>query len=545
MYTIVLVDDEIEIREGIIKKICWEDYGFSIIGSAENGKEALDLVEKLTPDVVMTDIMMPFMDGLELGEKIVKKYPLTKIIIFSGFDDLEYAHRAIKLNVVEYVLKPVNSKDMGETLTKLKQQLDDEYESRTNLETLRKHYIESLPVIKEQVLLGLMEGRMSSRELLRNHGIAGIDMDSPYYVVGLLDVDNENASNSQNLFSNHDDALIMVTLKQLADEVMEKYHYFSSFLYAGMVGFVFNVSKENEIYQIIDGMNEICKNALKIYGLTVSGGIGNMVSNPLEIYVAKQGAISALDYRFAIGCGKTLYINDIEPDTSITIRFNGNDENKLTSAIKMGSQEEIEAVVDEIASKFYNSLLTLDQYKIYFMEVKIALLHLIQNYGLKGSNATPIRGKSTDPYSELSDSINMFESPVSIESFREWLIEKSIMISNQIKKERVNSSTLLVDKAKQYVNDNYSDCELTVEKLSFDLHVSPTYFSTIFKRETGSNFVAYLTEVRLQKAIEFLNTTDDKSYIIAEKVGYAEANYFSYVFKKKFGVSPSKYRKNS
>ena len=122
MYTVILVDDEGEIREGIINKIKWNDLGFEVVGSAENGKETLELVEKLNPDVVMTDIMMPFMDGLELGEELAEKYPLTKIIIFSGFDDLEYAHKAIKLNVVEYILKPVNSNDMTETLIKLKKQ---------------------------------------------------------------------------------------------------------------------------------------------------------------------------------------------------------------------------------------------------------------------------------------------------------------------------------------------------------------------------------------------------------------------------------------
>lgn len=533
MYTIVLVDDEEEIREGIIRKIRWEEYGFRIVGSAENGKDALELVEKLMPDVVMTDIMMPFMDGLELGEELTKNYPLTKIIIFSGFDDLEYAHRAIKLNVVEYVLKPVNSRDMGETLTKLKKQLDEEYQNRTNIEKLKKQYEDSIPVIKEQVLVGLLDGRISMDELRKYQSLVDFDINSPYFAVGLLQVDRSLSNDMDDVFKNNGDILINTTLKQLSEEVMSKYHKNACFLYGNMIGFIFALSSRDQVYRVINGMNEVCMDADKIYGLCVSGGLGNIVKDTQDIGKAKNDALWALDYRVAIGNGKTIYIHDVEPDTTIKIRFNGTDESMLTSAIKLGNTEEIEEAVDYIVNKFSEALLSLNQYKIYFMEIKIAFLHLIQSYGLKDD----------DIYNELEKEINIFDTPTSKDSFKAWLISRSVRISNQIKKERVNSSTLLVNRAKEFVDENYSDCELTVDDLSNELHVSPTYFSTIFKRETGSNFIAYLTEVRLQKAVEFLNTTDDKSYVIAEKVGYAEPNYFSYVFKKKFGVSPSKYRK--
>ena len=104
LYTIMVVDDEEEIRLGIIKKIPWEEYGFKVIGDAENGQEALEKAEKLRPDIVMTDIKMPFMDGLELGKELSKKMPETKIIIFSGSDDFEYAQKDLKIYVIEYVL---------------------------------------------------------------------------------------------------------------------------------------------------------------------------------------------------------------------------------------------------------------------------------------------------------------------------------------------------------------------------------------------------------------------------------------------------------
>ena len=168
------------------------------------------------------------------------------------------------------------------------------------------------------------------------------------------------------------------------------------------------------------------------------------------------------------------------------------------------------------------------------MEVLTSMVKLIQSHNIE---ANKVFGDEFNFYSYL-DEFN------SIKEIKIWFLEKAILLNKIIKKERVNSSKVLVEKAKEYVKNNYNDEELSVDKICLNLHVSPTYFSTIFKKETDMSFVSYLTDIRLEEAVKLLNTTDDKTYIIATKVGYQEANYFSYVFKKKFGISPSRYRKN-
>lgn len=534
-YKIIIVDDEEEIREGIIKKINWAQYGFTVTGSAENGKEALELAERVQPDVIMTDIMMPFMDGLELGEKIMELLPATKLIIFSGSDDLEFAHRAIKINVEEYILKPVNAADMEEVLTKLKKQLDEEYESKRNLETLRKQYMDSLPVIREQFLMSLAEGRVTESQFDRQGAMAGLNIDAAGFAVALLHIDRDFSSSiMKDIFKNHDDALIPITVKQLVEQSICKYCDFTSFFYGDMVALIVNLESNENIMDLIKGINEVCGEAKKVYGLTVSGGISSMCHNPWEIRYARKEAQSALDYRLILGAGKSIYIADVEPDDTIHLQFYGQDERAVMTAIRMGKPEEIEKTVEEVFEKFGKAVLTLNQYKIYFMEVMAALLQLIQTY----------RINFEDVFGENFNFFNPLENIKSMENLKEWVKESSIKISNLIKRERVDTSSMLVDAAKQYVSQHYSDSELTVERLSEELHVSPAYFSTIFKRETGSSFITYLTDTRLEVAVKLLNTTDDKSYMIAEKVGYSEPNYFSYVFKKKFGVPPTKYRNN-
>lgn len=256
--------------------------------------------------------------------------------------------------------------------------------------------------------------------------------------------------------------------------------------------------------------------------------------DPLEIRFSYRSAQSALDYRFILGTGKSIYIDDVEPDNSVQLQFDEQEERSMLNAIKISSEEEITEIIDKLFKKIEELLLPFNKYRIYLMEIMTSLLKLIQAYNL---DIDEIFGENFNCYSYL-DSFD------SIHEVKKWFISKAIRVNIFIKKERINSSMVLVEKAKQYVKENYNDYDISVEKLCSQLHVSPTYFSTIFKRETEMNFVNFLTTVRLEQAVKLLNTTDDKTYMIAEKVGYPEANYFSYVFKRKFGVSPSKYRKN-
>lgn len=233
-----------------------------------------------------------------------------------------------------------------------------------------------------------------------------------------------------------------------------------------------------------------------------------------------------------MGAGKAIYISDVEPETSVKLQFDEHDERDLSNAIKMGSEEEIREKIGALFARFESLLLPPNQYQIYLMEMMTSLLKVMHAYEL---STEEIFGE----HFNYANTIAALRSPAEM---KQWCIECCIKISALVKHERIHSTRVLAQNAKQYIAENYQNSELSVESLCSFLHVSPTYFSTVFKRETGMSFVAYLTEVRLQEAVSLLNTTNDKTYIIAGKVGYIEPNYFSYVFKKKFGVSPSKYR---
>ena len=169
LYRIILADDEEEVRKGIIRKIDWARLGFQVVGDAGNGKDALEMIEQMEPDVVMTDIRMPYMDGLALSAWIRKKYPSMKILIFSGYDDFEYAQQAIKLKVAEYILKPVNVEELTEILNRVKDNLDDEIAQRRDVSLLRESYRRSLPIMRELFFNDLVRGNVTE-EAARNCG---------------------------------------------------------------------------------------------------------------------------------------------------------------------------------------------------------------------------------------------------------------------------------------------------------------------------------------------------------------------------------------
>lgn len=535
LYRIMIVDDEEEIRLGIIKKIDWESNGFIVVGDAENGQDALEKAEKLHPDVIMTDIRMPFMDGLELGKRLSELMPSTKIIIFSGCDDFEYAHKAIQISVIEYVLKPINSTELIEVLKRLKIQLDCEYNEKLNLEKLYKHYIESLPVIREQFLVGAIEGRVGNEQWYEQAEGLGINFKGNHFAVALIHADGtlileKEISNSIQEKS----TLKYISIKKIVDENISKYCEFISFIYSDNVVVIGNLKKKEDILLFIRGINEVCKIYEHIMSLAISAGVGYSYNSPSGIRFSYRTAQDALEYKLILGAGKAIYIDDVEPDNSSQLQFHEQEEQSMLNAIKISSEEEIKKMIDMVFKKMEDSLLPFNRYRIYIMEIMTSLLKLVQAYNL---DLNEVFGENFNCYTYL-------ESFNSIHEVKKWFTNKAVKVNDLIKRERINSSILLVEKAKQYILENYSDYDLSVERLCSKLHVSPTYFSTIFKRETETNFVNFLTAVRLEQAVKLLNTTDYKTYIIADKVGYPEANYFSYVFKKKYGVSPSRYRKN-
>lgn len=231
MYRIILVDDEEEVRKGIIRKIQWEKLGFTIVGDAENGEDALEKIEQSEPNVVMTDIRMPYMDGLTLAERIRQKYPSMKILIFSGFDDFEYAQQAIKLNVTEYILKPVNMEELTEILTRVHRNLDEEIEQRRDVDLLRESYRSSLPLLREMFLNEMVRGNIPEAVIRQKLEEYQVDiLGARKWLTAIIDVDTEEVSQTGPLRLHEERELIPISVRNLVEDHLKDFYRFAIFI---------------------------------------------------------------------------------------------------------------------------------------------------------------------------------------------------------------------------------------------------------------------------------------------------------------------------
>lgn len=527
-YKVLLADDEKEIRQGIIQKIDWKANGFILAGDAANGREALELAQKIHPDVVMTDIKMPFMSGLELGEVLAVEMPLTKLVLFSGFDDFEYAKQAIQINASEYILKPVDSKEVTTLLQKLKKQLDHEMKERRDVEILRQNYIQSLPLIRQQFFSSLIEGSFSERKIQELMKQYHIDLKANCWAVTIIKGDNKENGGKGSLSGQAE--LVPLSLQQIVTENLARLYQTINFLYNDALVVLSLFQKKEDILGYISAINRICDMAGEILELSVTAGIGSVCYKLSHLRYSLEGAINALEYRVLLD-DRAIFIDDVEPKG---MQLEESEQKALINAIKLDTPDGIEKTVNHMIDYFKEVNTSISQYQIYMTELLSELFKIIKSYQI---DLNEIFGTDFKGYFAMQD----YES---LEELKKWITEVSVKINMKIKRERLDSAKILTEKAKEFVQKNYGNSDVSVEMLCSYIHVSPAYFSTIFKKETGSSFVSYLTNIRMEEAVKLLNTTDDKTYVISAKVGYTEPNYFSYVFKKHFGISPSKYRNN-
>ena len=542
LYRIILVDDEEEVRKSIIRKIDWTAVGFTVVGDAENGEDALEKIENLEPDVVLTDIRMPYMDGLTLAERIRQKYPSMKIVIFSGYDDFEYAKQAIKLNVTEYILKPVNVEELTAILKRIKTNLDEEIEQKRNVNLLRENYKRSLPILREQFLKDLISRPMDGetvQTLLREYDIPLAGAKKWIAIAVELELELELTQEEAPLPLHEEKNLIPISVMQILSENLKPSYRFSLLSFSGSadakIAGIAAIDENNSQTELINILGDICKEIRKTLKVPVTIGIGHSAQKLENISRSFQSALDALGYRSVVGTGSTIYINDVEPGIGGKLQFGSEEESALIQAIKFGPEEKIRETVRGIVDRMNEARVHARQQQAYILSVANCMIQLIQQYDLNMEEIFAEDPLGPDPFTVIQSMLNR-------ENFSRWLYQTALKINNALSRERDYAARQVIEKAKQYIMDNYQDPGLSVEQICRYLHMSPAYFSTMFKKATGQTYIAYLTEVRLNKAVELLNMTDEKTYVIASQVGYQEQNYFSYVFKKRFGVSPTKFR---
>ena len=300
---VFLVEDETVIREGLRDRIPWDQFGYRFVGEAADGEMALPLIRKTKPDVLITDIKMPFMDGLSLSKIVSKEFPRMKIIIISGYDDFAYAVEMLRNGVREYILKPINSNELREVFERIKVNLDKELDEKRNIDKLREYYMESLPVLQENFYTSLIEGRIPESQIEKYVQNYQINLTGPYYVVTVLHISTTNPENVP-----IDPFLLTVSVKKLAEEQLTEKWDCRTVTYLGDILVIAQLSDVDSVTHFTDDMDRFCKMAKRVCKATVTAGIGHVCNQLSQLSLSYHGAKNATSYRVLYGNTRAINI---------------------------------------------------------------------------------------------------------------------------------------------------------------------------------------------------------------------------------------------
>jgi len=528
MYKLILVDDE-EVEEA--------DYRL----------EVLDIDEKSIQEIAMATIEMPLKDGLKLSENSTERLSAIKKLILTGFDGVDYAKRSIKLNVIEYVHKPVSSEKLTEIILKIKKQIDREITRKKDMQALRDHYIRSLPILKEKFLSSLITGKLKNTDIHEKSKYFNINLCGQGYVVSIVSIDswNNNEYGEKPVAAQSENAgyfklpeekeLLEYAVLNITDEIITKHGLGTAFQHDGNTVVISVCGESDEevvVSKTISILNEIRQCIEKYLKHSVTIGVGTVCYDVKDLSYSYKNSITALEYRLILGNNRVIYLKDIQPQPVNKIVFDELKERAVLSCIKGGTTRDIKETLDSIFEEIISSQVSFEDCQIYLLEVLVTILKATKDLNLDMSD---IMGNKHNLFAELYHFSDIRE-------IKEWFMEICTKVASRVSNDKKSASKLLVEKAKKYIQNHYHESDITINKVCKCLYISPAYFSSIFKKETKMTFMNYLLNVRMNAAKELLRIPDMKTNEIARKIGYSDANYFSYCFKKKFGISPTEYR---
>lgn len=415
MYKLILAEDEEDVREGIIAQIDWEKYGFEVVEQAENGREAADAIDRLLPDVVVTDIQMPFMNGLQLAEWIRSRHPNTKIIILTGYDEFEYAQKAIKLQIDEYILKPFSSQELIDVLLKVRAAIETEIAEKENVFVLSEHYRKSLPVLREQFLSSLVSRRLRSVEITEKSAEYGINLSGELFQSSVISIDYIRPDRSSgvpearpvSLRDTGDRNLQLFAVLNIAEEICQKHSFGKVFIHRDDV-VLLSVSQgtdESEMTaRTFTILEEIRQNVQRFLKLTVTAGAGTVCRMPSMLFNSFGDALQALDYRLILGNNRVIWIEDVESRSSQMLAYDELTQQSLIRTIKLGTVQELREVVDELFGGLDTAQVSTQDYQIFLLEIITSILRVAKE---SGSETNDFIGSGISSLTELNKFNNM------------------------------------------------------------------------------------------------------------------------------------------
>ncbi|WNR42858.1 response regulator [Paenibacillus roseipurpureus] len=525
MIPILLVEDEYLIRELIKASIDWNGCGFEIVEEAEDGEEALLLLENSKAQLLLVDINIPIMDGMQLTRLVKEKYPNKQIIIITGYSEFEYAKTALELGVSNYMLKPIDPEELQGCLRKVKAEI----EKRHYIHNLEDKVKSGFEMHKSAFLASILQNanHFSKEQIEESLQTYQIDLDPVQLQVIVIEIDYM----TYKWMNEKERRLWQFATKNVADEIFGKqFTYVSHIGSLNHIVYVINNKDETRLKQVCEEVLNKVKFYLKY---TVTIGIGLRYEGYEQIHRSYQDALLALENKFTMGANQVLdaYVSPVFSSNSIVdapLMFN---KEAFIIAIKMGRNDLCHNQIDDVFSQMVGDALSKEVVKQISLDILMAIMKVV------AENQVML----PDLFSCHHDYFTFIRSRETIEDIRLTLL---MLVEAVVQHSTHNRSknTVFIDRAREYIEQHYAKSDLSLEEISSYVSISSAYMSTIFKKEMGVGMTEYITEIRLKKAKELIDLHGETSIQdIALNVGYMDAYYFSKCFKKRFGISPKNY----
>lgn len=537
MYRILLVDDEILVRDAIKENIDWKSMDCELVGDCENGKQAAEFVQEHPVDIVLTDILMPYMDGMELSHFLHDNYPDVVIVVFSGFGEFEYAKKAIQYGVSEYLLKPVTAMELTGVIQKMKEKVEQTRKEKAKMESLTKtseNYRENAQVIRSKTLEALVNCTIDIQKSLDKLEEMGITLSGCGYRVAVFDIDLYSGMYQLDMEKRQESALMAFVLFNISDEIVNREN--AGIVYQEGNNRVCVLFQEKWSRNFNGRIKEICHEIQteirKVMGTEVSMAIGKWVKTLEELSGSHDVAVQALQYRYLLGGSLLIDMEEIHPVQDIDLRKSLD---RLKEFLKSGKKEEMEAEFQSIE----------EQVKQSFAEKSRACMYLQQVIRVVDVAGEEVSSDISRIRDERKDLLCQVTAQKSFEQACKIVKEYILQVYDALTELNTSSGERQARMALDYIQKNYMDPNLSLNDICSYLNISTSYFSTIFKEVTGETFTEVLIRTRMEKAKELLENTTMKNYEIAERVGFADAHYFGISFKKMTGCTPTEYAREN
>lgn len=534
MYKIIIVEDEIPVRNAICNIIEWEELGYELVYVSGDGQDALTYIENNQIDVILTDICMPFMDGLELSNEAKKILPTVKIVIITGYNEFEYAHKAVEIGVDHYLLKPITADEFTKMLIEIKNELDNEFSKKRDLLALKKQVETNKDILRDKFLMNLLYNKINSNIIREKVNNLGIKLEGTKYIVAVLQPENIKVIADSNWDCDYQ--LLEFAILNICNEVLTNYGQNICILGNDDQLIIFFVNDNQDEIEFRDTIDEIMNKIIvcveKFYDIGMYIGVGDNYAELQDLHFSYKDALNALEYRVLNGSNKIIYKMDVEKTSSFSYHKIDEYLRELEYAIKIGGNK-TDKIIDYIFSIIIFSNVHISQFRTILLKITTTILKAYEDI---------CSGSPNDVIIDFNQFNEVFGKE-RIDEVKTYYKKLCKNLSNEINKERIDIKASQMQKAYQFIYNNYQNKSLDINMICNHLNISSSYFSRIFKTETNETFMQYLTKVRMEKAKDLLMNSDYKVYEISEKVGYEDPHYFSYNFKKKTGVKPTQYRK--